>query len=171
MEWFYADTNDRQISIDEGELSELAEDGTIEPSTLVWNETLPDWRPASEVRPDLFGGEVSPPALSPTRAQAATAQSTRLPEAAAPTSGTAVCSLVFGILGLGTCFPLFSLTAVICGHIARKRAREEIVPSSNGGLALAGLITGYAALIVFLVVVAVWAAFIIIAAANGEFET
>lgn len=61
-----------------------------------------------------------------------------------PTSGSAVASLVFGIIGMlgGFCFfgiPCFA--AVLCGHVA-------LVETKNGarggrGLAVAGLIMGY----------------------------
>ena len=59
------------------------------------------------------------------------------------TNGLAVVSLVLGILGL-TCFSLFSgIPAVICGHLAYSRINRSGGALAGGGLALAGLITGY----------------------------
>lgn len=63
------------------------------------------------------------------------------------TSVLAVVSLVAGILGLIGAFfaPLLaSIVAVICGHIARSRIRQNPAQLSGDGLALVGLILGYA---------------------------
>ena len=58
-------------------------------------------------------------------------------------SGLAIWSLVLGILSL-TCFGLFSgIPAVICGHKASSRIKVSGGATTGGGLALAGLITGY----------------------------
>jgi len=62
------------------------------------------------------------------------------------TSGLAVASLVFSLVG-----PLGSLPAIVCGHLALRKIKKE--PSLRGyGLGLAGLIIGYAALGLFLVI-------------------
>src|ERR1035438_2801613 len=62
-------------------------------------------------------------------------------------SGLAIWSLVFGILAIVlsvVCIgPLFSIPAVICGHIAYSRIRRSVGALSGEGLALGGLITGY----------------------------
>ena len=62
-------------------------------------------------------------------------------------SGLAIWSLVFGILAIVlsvVCIgPLFSIPAVICGHIAYSRIRRSAGALSGEGLALGGLITGY----------------------------
>jgi hypothetical protein len=56
------------------------------------------------------------------------------------TCGLAIASLVFALIG-----PIGSLPAVICGHIALRKIRKEA--SVKGfGLALAGLLIGYAVL-------------------------
>ena len=59
--------------------------------------------------------------------------------ASTKTSGLAIASLVLSLLG---CFGLTAIAGVICGHIARKRIRNDS-SLSGGGLALAGLIIGY----------------------------
>lgn len=57
-------------------------------------------------------------------------------------TGLAITSLVLGILGL-TCFWIFTgIPAIVCGVIARKRARENPEEYGGAGLALAGVITG-----------------------------
>lgn len=70
-------------------------------------------------------------------------------------SGLAITSLILGILGVTCCFVFAGIPAVICGHIARGKARRE--PQSHGGegMALAGLIMGYLSLPVTIVVTAV----------------
>ena len=170
MEWFYADESKQQITVDESELPGLVENGQILPTTLVWNETMADWKAASEARPDLFGIESTPPALSP--AQLPTGSPIAgLPRQSAPTSGNAICSLVFGILGIISCFPLFAIVGIICGHIGRRNAKMETLPSANGGLSMAGLITGYIGLVAFIIFILLYGAILIAAISTGEFDT
>lgn len=58
------------------------------------------------------------------------------------TVGTAIASLVLGILGL-MLGPLCSIPAVVCGHVAKSRIKRDAEHSGGDGLALAGLILGY----------------------------
>jgi Domain of unknown function (DUF4190) len=61
-----------------------------------------------------------------------------------PTSGTAVASLVCGILGflVGWCLlGVPSIIAVLCGHVALNETRDN--RKSGKGMAIAGLILGY----------------------------
>jgi len=57
--------------------------------------------------------------------------------------GVAVASLVLGILGLILIGPLGSIPAVICGHIAKSRIKQNPDILTGDGMALAGLILGY----------------------------
>ncbi|MFI6743778.1 DUF4190 domain-containing protein [Nonomuraea sp. NPDC050451] len=62
----------------------------------------------------------------------------------APTSGLAVASLVFGIIGLlGSWFLLGipSITAIVLGHAATGKTKRGIRPGH--GMAVAGLVLGY----------------------------
>lgn len=65
----------------------------------------------------------------------------------ARTSGLAIASLVFSLVG-----PIGCILAVICGHIALRKIRKEAEVQGRG-LALAGLIIGYAVLGLSIVVV------------------
>lgn len=176
MEWFYADESRQQTAVDESELPALIEGGRIDPGTLVWNETMTDWRPAREARPDLFGLDSEPPALTPSQKQPTGSPLAGMPQQTAPASGMAITSMVLGIVGLLSmlgfppCAPIFSLPAVICGHIARKQARQETLPSANAGLAMAGLVTGYIGLAIGILIIVLFGAIFGVAALSGEFE-
>ena len=62
----------------------------------------------------------------------------------AQTSGTAIASLVFGIVSWFALPFLGAIVAVICGHIARAEIRRSLHPRIEGdGLAVAGLVLGY----------------------------
>lgn len=68
------------------------------------------------------------------------------------TSATAVISLVFGILCWIALPFLGALVAVITGHIARGEIRRALPGSIEGdGLALTGLVLGYAQLALIVV--------------------
>jgi hypothetical protein len=67
-------------------------------------------------------------------------QDTQVESESGQTSGLAIASLVFSLIGTLGCIP-----AIICGHLALGKVKKE--PAVQGrGLALAGLIIGYAVL-------------------------
>lgn len=70
--------------------------------------------------------------------------------AARPTSVLAIVSIVAGLLGVvGSVFlvPLVaSVVAVVTGHMARGEIRRSMGAMDGDGLAIAGLVTGYAML-------------------------
>lgn len=141
MEWYYSDNSEQQHTVDESQIPDLVNAGTIQRTTLVWNETMSDWEDAGEIRPDWFrdspsssGDSVLAPVTPPATGSTSTG-STNDP--------LAICSLVFGILSIMCLGPLLGIPAIICGHLARKNAATEVTQSSSRGLALAGLITGY----------------------------
>ncbi len=74
-------------------------------------------------------------------------------EGTAMTNSAADLSFILGILSIP--IPLFSIPAVICGHIARHK-----VKSGSGGnkTALTGLITGYLGLMIMLsvIIICMW---------------
>lgn len=154
MTWFYADDNDQQYEADESRLPDLVKDGTIRRDTLVWNETMTDWVKAQSVRPDWFEGPEVPPELTNYQKKqvvAAGAAGPGINTTPPQTDATAICALVFGILGI-MCVQIFSPVAIICGHIALKRANETGDRSANKGLAIAGLATGYLGLVIFILI-------------------
>lgn len=63
------------------------------------------------------------------------------------TSALAVVSLVFGILGWLPVPVIGSLVAIVTGHLARSEIRRD--PGVDGdGMAIAGLVLGYGAIVV-----------------------
>lgn len=80
-----------------------------------------------------------------------------------PSEPLAIWSLVLGILSY-LCFgPFTALPAVICGHLARTKIRNNPGQSQGSGMALAGLILGYIMLagVVLLVMIAIIAAIVV----------
>ena len=158
MIWYYTDDTDSQVSIEESQLPELVASQAIKPTTLVWNESMTEWQPCSEVRPDLFGGDPLPPSLSsaqPGNIVAAPQPEPGLVANQSKTDSAAVCALIFGIIGIPLafgCLPiLFSIPGIICGHIALTRVKAGNSTPINRGLGLGGLITGYIGLAIGLI--------------------
>ena len=99
--------------------------GTYQPSDMAWHEGAAGWLPLSTI-PGI--GENSPPPLPGS--------------SGARTSSLAIWSLALGVLALPT-MGLAAIPAVICGHIALGNIKRSAGTQTGGGLAIAGLITGY----------------------------
>lgn len=70
------------------------------------------------------------------------------------TSGTAIASLIFGIVAWVFLPFIGALVAVVCGHVARGEIRRMQPGTIEGdGMAIAGLILGYVQLAVCLLCV------------------
>ena len=72
---------------------------------------------------------------------------------AAPTSTLAIVSMVFGILAWCVLPFIGAIIAIICGHLARSEIRRAPDRLEGDGLAIAGLILGYAAIVMAVVAV------------------
>jgi hypothetical protein len=73
-------------------------------------------------------------------------------QAAGQQNGLAITSLILGLLSL-VCLPVLAgIPAIICGHLARGRARRLPGLYGGAGFALAGLIMGYVSLVIPLVI-------------------
>jgi hypothetical protein len=84
----------------------------------------------------------SPPAALPPAAH----------PVARPTSAMAIVSLVFGILGW-IAMPFFgSIVAVVTGHLARVEIRNSRDGMEGDGMAIAGLVLGWAMIALFALV-------------------
>lgn len=75
MQWYYLDSNRKQVEVSDEQLAELYKNGTINKDTLVWNEDMTDWTPLGTARPDIVtnapvAGAVSTPEPSASAAAA-----------------------------------------------------------------------------------------------------
>jgi len=79
-----------------------------------------------------------------------------IPAADAKTSGLAINSLIFGIVGILVPLLFFApITAIILGHISKSKIRNSLGRLKGDGLALAGLILGYVGIVFVLIVAAI----------------
>ncbi len=60
MQWFYADASRNQVPFDDAQTDSMVQSNLLNQATLVWNESMSDWKPLGQVRPELFGGQNSP---------------------------------------------------------------------------------------------------------------
>ncbi|MFC5525666.1 DUF4190 domain-containing protein [Rhodanobacter ginsengisoli] len=74
---------------------------------------------------------------------------------ASPTSSLAVVSLVFGILSWCVLPFVGAIVAIICGHMARGEIRRASPDArlEGDGMAVAGLLLGYAQLVLWVLLV------------------
>jgi Domain of unknown function (DUF4190)/GYF domain 2 len=133
--------------------------GTLSLSDQAWYEGAAGWAPLSTV-PGVSGSTSGP---NPPQADATTPSApaaitvgmaggavTAVTGPSAPTEQLAILSLVLSLLGMFgfCCTPvvLTGIAGVVCGHIAlsRIKARPEL---QGHGLAVAGLIVGYFAIV------------------------
>ncbi|HPY30091.1 MAG TPA: DUF4190 domain-containing protein [Verrucomicrobiota bacterium] len=126
------------------EMRQWIREGRMDGRTLVQGPDSSEWRPASTF-PE-FGFSATPGSPPPSEP--------RTP----PRAGLAITSLVLGILSLVILFVGFlaGIPAIICGHMARSRARRAPAQYGGAGLALAGLIMGYVSLAFSLVLLPGW---------------
>ena len=124
--------------------------GTLRLSDQAWSEGAACWAALSTVPGVAAAAPASAPQISSAPAPAA-------PTALVPQKKTeplAIMALVFGGLGIfGFCCGLFLASAVagvVCGHLALSKIKAN--PELEGhGLALSGLIIGYAAIGIWVV--------------------
>ena len=72
-----------------------------------------------------------------------------------PSSQLAVASLVLGILSWVVLPVLGAIGAIVCGHMARRDIRASRGALGGDGMAVTGLVLGYAHLVVMLIAVVV----------------
>lgn len=126
----------------EAKVAEMLKDGQAAPTDPAWSEGMEKWKPLSTFTQFRSATGVPPPVP----------ESAPAPPALRKTEPLSIWSLVLGILSIvGCAFGGFlsAIPAVICGHIGLSRIKRD--PSLDGkGMAIAGLITGYLGLLVFI---------------------
>ena len=149
------------------QFSQWAAEGRVSPQTRVQPVGATDWTAAAGI-----------PELQSIFARLGRAPTVVLtspispPASGEPQKGLAVTSLVLGILSLVCLGPLTGIPAIICGHIARRRSRQSPAQYSGPGMALAGMVLGYASLALAVVVAAIlsWVFLPALSQANGKAE-
>ena len=123
-------------------------EGRVNAQTRVQRDDGGDWKTAAEL-PELGLASTAggPSAGSPPPVLSAG-------QPGGQQKGVAVTSFVLGLLSL-VCFGLLAgIPAIICGHVARGRARRAPGQYGGAGFALAGLIMGYVSVVMTLVLAA-----------------
>jgi hypothetical protein len=90
-----------------------------------------------------------------------------------PKNGLSVTSLILGILSLAACSILTGIPAIITGHIAKSRAKQQPQLYTGAGMALAGLIMGYVSIAMAVLILPIMAALLLpaLAKAKGKAQT
>jgi len=126
----------------EEEVREGLSAGRFAPTDIGWREGMASWQPLSQF-PE-FGGAAAPP-VPPVQPGAAPTST-----AVVKTEPLAIWSLVLSLLGLFCCGFVLGIGGVVCGHLALSKLQRE--PQLQGrGLAVAGLIIGYLAVVFWIV--------------------
>ncbi|HEY5911116.1 MAG TPA: DUF4190 domain-containing protein [Verrucomicrobiae bacterium] len=118
-------------------------EGRINSLTRLQVAGSPDWKPAAEV-PEV-NGLLIPPAFT-GRTPGPEPPVTPGPGISVrrPRQGLAITSFVLGVAAFALCLGIFTgIPAMICGQIARKRARRAPAEFGGAGLAMAGQVLGY----------------------------
>jgi hypothetical protein len=137
-QWYYTRGGQQQGPVSMDQLQFFASTGQLLPEEHLWMEGMPDWVPARLV-PGVFPDGV--PAAVDTGSVAV--------RSVAP---LAVASFVSGLLGASLFFFLGSILAVVFGHVALKQINESGDTLGGRGMAISGLVLGYAILIAGVVV-------------------
>jgi hypothetical protein len=177
--WHYSPDGIQRLEVSEARLAGLARSGQLTAEMLVWQPGMDAWRPAREVRSDLFSeGNASappppPPAeTSPTLCVGGTAstQTSFQPTPPHPHSHTlrrpagsaALTSVISGTIAAASAItnfcccagvvitPVAGLIAIIFGHIAHAAAKNQPAAEQDQRLAIVGLVLGYMSLILLL---------------------
>lgn len=176
MQWYYSKNGTQLGPIStEDILSKLAS-GEISPGDLVWKDGMADWLPAGQVAELRTAAPRSPSAAVTPTSSVKTASPYETPVApqtpfpaqmipgAAISQGLAIGSMICGIIGLlGCCVWCLSgplaIIAVVLGHVTLSKAKAEPARYGGKGMAKAGLVTGYLALLLTLLfyIFSLWA--------------
>lgn len=173
--WHYTSNDIEQTPVPLAQLQDRVREGAVRRDDQVWSAGMPDWMIASQVPelqehfPTVGGANVSVAGL-PGTDQSALAVSPGHTQTAPMT----VASLVLGLLGVNAqilfasllfktltfdlwyrvsmLFVLASILAVVFGHIGLGQIKESKGRLGGRGLAVAGLIFGYAVIAISIVV-------------------
>jgi competence protein ComGC len=127
-------------------------EGRVNPQTQVLSPEVGDWRTASDV-PEL---QEALKQRAATLGGTASAGMDANAPSGTPKKGLAITSLILGLLSVVCFLFITGLPAIICGHIAYSRARRDPTRYSGAGMAIAGLVLGYASIVLSVLLAAAY---------------
>ncbi|MCY2986900.1 MAG: GYF domain-containing protein [Planctomycetota bacterium] len=143
--WRYAHAGEEHGPLSFEELQQLASQGQLQFNDVVWTEGMATWIEAFSVNGLFPVGGFAEQSPQPGLGMYRPLDNSQDPTAAAgPIAPFAVASLVSGVIGVPMCLPS-SIVAVVLGHMALRQIAAAQGELGGRGLALAGLILGYAA--------------------------
>jgi len=160
--WYYSKNGAQLGPIGPAEMESKLKAGEIASTDLVWKEGMADWLPVGKVSEiqALLSPPVPPSESSfverpaPVAPYASSPGSySQAPVTVAPVSqGQSIASMVCGIISLVICCAWFlagplAIVAVVFGHVAISKAKNDPARFGGKGMARAGLITGYLGLL------------------------
>ncbi|WP_009959511.1 DUF4190 domain-containing protein [Verrucomicrobium spinosum] len=119
-------------------------DGKFQATDLGWKEGQADWVPLST----LFGQMTPAAKIKSAPVTQVPLSSSVAPEYHSPTNGLAIAALVMGIISIftfGLC-GIGSIITIVLGHMALTRVRQSGGSLGGKGMAVAGLVMGYASI-------------------------
>lgn len=126
MEIFIIQNNEKAGPFSPQEIQAGLASGKYQGSDLIWYQGIESWIPLSSASSIFSVNPMNQPAAQPV------------------SCGLATASLVLGISGF--IFIVTAVPAIVCGHIARSKIKKSQGQLEGSGMALAGIITGYAVL-------------------------
>ncbi len=140
---YHVGRNSQQLGVFSGdEIRAGLTKGSFYSTDLAWSEGMSGWKRLDEV----FGPLPKPAEHFSASVLTLHGQtSAQAHGRVMPTPGTAVASLVLGIISLVTCYfgIFFAIPGVICGHIALSEIKQSEGRQEGRGLAIAGLVLNY----------------------------
>ncbi len=128
--------------------------GRINSRTRVNAETSAEWKAAADF-PELAELFAAAPARPTGQGTPPLISSAPVARPQRGENGLAVLSLVLGLCSLVFCLnALTGIPAIICGHVARSRARRFPARYRGSGLAAIGLVLGYSGIVLSFVIAA-----------------
>lgn len=166
MNWFYSPDGIQRLEVGDEALAAMIRDGRLTGDMLLWREGQDGWRPAREVRADLFAVESVPPVASPEPEPTgppmvapvtppAPSPYYQTPPMQRPANAGALTSVISGGVGVviaatgfccclsGILSTVAGLVAVVFGHQAYSAAKFHPQAENDKTLAIIGLILGY----------------------------
>ncbi|MEK7950217.1 GYF domain-containing protein [Luteolibacter soli] len=181
MNWFYAKNGSQQGPLSTEDMKSRIAMGEIGPSDLAWCEGMSDWMPVGQIPqlkieapvrdeapPPAFGAPAPSASATPYQAPVS-APGSPMPVQMIPgqsrAQGLGIASMVCGIIAFIFCCTGFisaaiALAAIITGHLAISKNKQNPAVNGGKGMARAGLILGYIGLVgaVLFIALNFWAA-------------